>query len=547
MSNPILPQSGKRAAIYIRVSTEAQAEKASPEAQKADCMALCENKGYTIAEVYADIGKYRVGKRMVEPSGTRTDRPQFQRMIADGHAGKFDVILAWREDRLYRTLRPMLEVSDLLDDTKITIELVKETFDQSLMWLKAGMARMELQARHDRLAMGVAGRLAKGIAWTNTVPYGYGRTKDGQYVVNPEEAQWVQAIFRWYGENVTIHEIRRRLIDAGAKQRKENNRRAWPPKTFYDYLKASYYWTGIYPIKWDGTTYETPIPVLISEEEIQRVQDRQARYKKYPAGNAKHNCLAAGLVYCGACNIACTVVTIGNGYTRKGDGPLKGTVARYVRYICSAWATRIHDEGCVKRVGTIKVEKEVWAQVYAYFTEPNRFLASVESLIAKREAETDDAEKDVKSLEKELAELEEERQSVITLARKGRISEDDLTIQLFGLDMGKRERRQQLLEKRALTGSQAERLRAQAQYIQETLSLGLEELNETPTTAEEAKEIQEKKRAFVQAVVERVELRRGEAPKVTLKFDMGEIVSINPPGLYSERIDTIQFSVSITL
>jgi DNA invertase Pin-like site-specific DNA recombinase len=77
----------KRAAIYIRVSPERQAEKVSPEAQEADCVAYCEAHNYQVFGIYRDAEKYRVGSRLVEPSRTRFDRPQFLRMLADSDAG----------------------------------------------------------------------------------------------------------------------------------------------------------------------------------------------------------------------------------------------------------------------------------------------------------------------------------------------------------------------------------------------------------------------------------------------------------------------------
>src|SRR5262249_42735551 len=154
-----------RAAIYIRTSTERQGEKVSPQAQEKDCQALCERNGYRVAGIYADTEKYRVGRKMVEPSGTSADRPALKRMLADAYAGKIDVIIAWREDRLYRSYRPMLDVLDCLDKTGIDIELVKETFDKRIAPVKAWAAKMELDAKHDRMMMGTAGRLASGKPW----------------------------------------------------------------------------------------------------------------------------------------------------------------------------------------------------------------------------------------------------------------------------------------------------------------------------------------------------------------------------------------------
>jgi DNA invertase Pin-like site-specific DNA recombinase len=89
---------GKFAAIYIRTSSEQQGEKSSPDEQEADCRKLAEEHGLTVVSNYRDIERYRVKNRLVDPSGTRSDRPGLVAMLRDASAGKFDTILAWRED-----------------------------------------------------------------------------------------------------------------------------------------------------------------------------------------------------------------------------------------------------------------------------------------------------------------------------------------------------------------------------------------------------------------------------------------------------------------
>ncbi|MBT7190453.1 MAG: recombinase family protein, partial [Anaerolineae bacterium] len=84
----------KRAVIYIRTSSEHQGEKSSPIEQEEDCRKLALENDLDVVAVYRDIEKFRVGSRLVEPSGTRYDRPGLLAMIRDAKRGKFDVILA---------------------------------------------------------------------------------------------------------------------------------------------------------------------------------------------------------------------------------------------------------------------------------------------------------------------------------------------------------------------------------------------------------------------------------------------------------------------
>jgi site-specific DNA recombinase len=127
----------RQAVIYIRTSSESQAEKSSPAEQEADCRRLAAEKGLIVVRVYRDIEKYRAKNKLVEPSGSRLDRPGLLNMLKDASRGEFDVILAWREDRLYRGLRPMLMVLDAVQKHALNILLAKETFDPQIAPLRA--------------------------------------------------------------------------------------------------------------------------------------------------------------------------------------------------------------------------------------------------------------------------------------------------------------------------------------------------------------------------------------------------------------------------
>ena len=100
----------RRAVIYIRTSSETQGVKSSPSEQESDCQTLAKEKRLHVVRIYRDVEKYRVGNRLVEPSGSRSDRPALQTMLKAASRDAFDVILAWREDRLYRGIRVMLTV-----------------------------------------------------------------------------------------------------------------------------------------------------------------------------------------------------------------------------------------------------------------------------------------------------------------------------------------------------------------------------------------------------------------------------------------------------
>jgi DNA invertase Pin-like site-specific DNA recombinase len=148
----------RRAVIYIRTSSEMQGEKSSPAEQETDCRRLAQDNGLTVVRVYRDVEKYRVGNKLVAPSGSRPDRPGLLAMLKDATRDEFDIILAWREDRLYCGLRSMLMVLETVQEYKIEILLAKETFDPKITPVRTWAAQMELDGMKERMGMGVKAR-----------------------------------------------------------------------------------------------------------------------------------------------------------------------------------------------------------------------------------------------------------------------------------------------------------------------------------------------------------------------------------------------------
>jgi DNA invertase Pin-like site-specific DNA recombinase len=172
--NEIKP-SNRLAAIYVRTSSEHQGEKASPDEQESECRALAQQNNLTVYKIYRDTEKYRVKGRLVDPSGTRVDRPKLLELQKDAAAGHFGYIIAWREDRLYRSMRAMLTVIDTIQDNHIQVLLARESFDPMMAPLKAWVASMELKGMRERMSMGVKARLRNGKANTGQDRYGYRR------------------------------------------------------------------------------------------------------------------------------------------------------------------------------------------------------------------------------------------------------------------------------------------------------------------------------------------------------------------------------------
>lgn len=506
----------KRAAIYVRVSDEerGKGEEMSPVRQESDCRELCDRQGYLVVDVYKDIERYRVnGKgKLHQPSGTRSDRPEFNRMLSDIDNGKIDLVIAQREDRLYRGANlAMLEINERVKQKIVNIELARDFYHPHMAGGKAWAADIELRAKHERLVMGVTGRILRGKVWNNSPPYGYKRV-DGIYIVNEEEAYWIRKIWKWYAEGESYNAINKRLIAEGAPRRKAK-KRPWEVSVISRILHDDKLVTGERVINWDSKVYTFKVaPIVTDENIIVAVTKRLANHKSYPASNMKAQALIAGLCYCKACNAR---MSAGSKLAKRANGEK----VRRPRYECPMPHQRAAFDGCAKSVAIPKIDGEVWQRLWELFADPVEFERRLEARIAALREQEANAGETCEKLNNRLAEIGLQRQWVITMARKGIITEDDMGTQLGALEIERLGLERELSEKSLLVGGKAERLIEVAQIYRERVMHGFETINEPPIDEEDARKKFELKKKYAQSLVTRVEIAEDKTVKVYTELD----------------------------
>ncbi len=162
---------GVRVAIYTRVSTTEQAEEGySLREQERECRAFAERHGWRVYQVYEDDGF----------SGTRDDRPAFQRMLRDGEDGKFQGVVIHKLDRAYRSAQGMLATFSDWQSQGIFLASVSENLDFTTIWGKLILVVLSMLAEifvtnlRQETKKGLRGKFAEGIhnGW---LPWGYCR------------------------------------------------------------------------------------------------------------------------------------------------------------------------------------------------------------------------------------------------------------------------------------------------------------------------------------------------------------------------------------
>lgn len=505
----------KRAAIYIRCSTELQAEKVSPEIQQSDCENYCVSKGYSIVAYFKDVENYKSGGKVHAPSGSRADRPGYIKMLKAAYNLEFDVIVSWREDRLYRNNRSVIDLLDCMEESGVDVELAKEHFDKSIAVIKAWAAGLELGAKKDRQKMGLQGRLMQGKDFTHPPFYGYSY-RDNEYIINEPEAAVVRIVYEMYAGGASLrNDIRPRLIAEGHKQRETwNKRHVWALDNIYHLLrKADVYATGEITRDYQGQTYRFQFPPLISRETAALIHERMGKFSAWKAGNDNETTLAGGLVYCEACRR--------NMHKHTTVNCAKSGKYSYTYYMCRGLDTiGERAAGCAGQMRAEKVDALIWEKIYTLLATEGALEKALSDKVAEIQAQNVDVTADIDRLTARLENLSIERQRVISWAREGIINKDDLQTQLFTITISQNETTRELSEKRLLAGDKSKQFAKIAKHFQEKYSQNLDLIKDIPTDdPEKAAVVFATRRGIVRDLVSRVIINPDKTVKVLLSLE----------------------------
>lgn len=190
-------ESQKIPAIYIRVSTEAQAEEGySIEAQKEQLSAYCVSRNLKNYEFYIDGGW----------SGSNINRPEIKRLINDVKNGKISHCIVYKLDRLSRSQKDTLYlIEDVFIPNDVSFISLHETLDTStpmgkmMIGILSAFAQLERENIFLRTRMGMKERVKNGY-WMGggKVPFGYDYDKSRGLLVPNENAEKVRKIYSMY-------------------------------------------------------------------------------------------------------------------------------------------------------------------------------------------------------------------------------------------------------------------------------------------------------------------------------------------------------------
>ncbi len=325
----------QRVALYIRVSTEEQAEKYGIDLQEKALSALIASKpnDFVLAgkeHIYIDDG--------ISGTVKLDERPAFGRLKEDlvmSPEGErpFDVVAVYKIDRFARQLKILLEVIEFFEDYEVEFISANESIDTSTPFGKAMLGIVGVIAELERdtiLKRTQDGRweyFEAGKVLGNAAPYGYTKDDDKRYAELKEEADVVREIFRMFvqeGESVDAiarylfeHKIYSPVVSAIHHKkrkgdiRKKNDLFFWGAGTVRRILGDEIYIGRIYgnksqkgkpTEKSERKLSKTPAPLVVDPLTFEKAQ-RLLATSKHQRRSAKdgHIYLLSGLLKCDCC------------------------------------------------------------------------------------------------------------------------------------------------------------------------------------------------------------------------------------------------------
>ena len=425
-----------RAALYIRVSTERQAQEGySVAAQKTNLTNFVNNQGWSICGIYADEG---ISGKNIE------GRPDVQRLIQDIKNKQVDVVVLYKFDRLTRDMSDTEEIIKLIQNYGIevytisggTIDVTTAT-GRFMIRINGAIAQLEREQTIERIKVAFAEKVREGKSLcSGVITYGYDRPKHQEIqTINEQEAKVVKRIFKMYTlENKTFTEIAKILNAEGVptkmkgKVRKKPNSNEtytinslWMPKTVRLILSNITYIGGVrYGVhKTNGFEVLNGLhEPIISKELWDKTQEKLSNIKKVQRTNRpKDDVYYCGTLVCGYCGHKLTTQRT---VKKHKDG---STIIHY-GYRCVN-----REKGTCIALGIS--HKKVEAAFMEYIDNIEE-LSGVDKV--NLQLNTDETEEDIKQLKNRTLKIETKKKEVMHLFMEDEISYNDMKYMVSEID-----------------------------------------------------------------------------------------------------------------
>lgn len=412
----------KLIAIYCRVSTEEQSENGySIDEQERLLEEWCKKMGYVIYKCYSDRGIS--GKNI-------KDRPALKELLSDAKAGKFDMVISWKINRLSRKLEDVLKIVNLLEKNNITFKSYSEPFETDTPAGRMQFQMMALIGEFERgtiaqnVKMGMIAK-AKSGNWCGGRVLGYDlvpnnspeEEKKGKnkLEINEKEAEIVRFIFNEYSKGKGYKAITNKMNKLGYKTKKGNN---FSVGSIRDILTNPVYIGEIrYNVRQNWSEKRrrniNPNPIrvkgkheaIIDRELWDKVQLILESKKGKPSRIYDGEYPLTGILRCPKCGAGMVI-------SRTTNTLADGTKKRIAYYCCGNWKNK---GTSVCNSNTIRVDKAneyVFKKIEELVSNEAVIKAVVKNINKERKDKVKPAKRLLADIDKELEKLDKRKRKI---------------------------------------------------------------------------------------------------------------------------------------
>ena len=376
-----------RVAVYTRASADEAHQPYSLDAQTARLDAY----------IASQPDWQRVATFSDRISGATLDRPALTKALTAARAGRFDLLLVYRVDRLARSVRGLAQILEDLDTAGVAFRSATEPFDTAtpagrmMVQMLGVFAEFERATIIDRVIAGMERKAAKG-GWTNgPPPYGY--RINGDYLEpDPAEAAVVVTVFdRYTRRRMGAQAVATWLNDNGHRSRAG---RRWSHVSVLTVLRNRAYIGQVY---FRGAHHDAPHQPLVDTETFDRAQqllaDRGEHVSKRASNSSDY--LLGGLIVCTRC---------GKRYVGMSA---HGRSYRYRYYTCHT-RHRYGTDACDgDRLPAGELDTAALNGVLALFGDRDLFARVAADATARRSAERERRQRELDIVDTDIAKTEQ--------------------------------------------------------------------------------------------------------------------------------------------